>query len=166
LVAGTQLLGTGHARDIPGNTLAPGSYVLRVVGTDGIDSTEATKNIEVSADPTNLPPVIGAISPPNNTDLGYADINMSDGWYKAVTLSVTATDPDGPALPNSAFTWTTKYTEPNTGTTKTVTLGSGKSLNTHLIGLCAVVDHLVTVTVTDGVNSVSKSVVLRVQLLC
>jgi len=62
--AGTQLLGTGHARDIPGNTLAPGSYVLRVVGTDGIDSTEATKNIEVSAIPPIFPPSLARSARP------------------------------------------------------------------------------------------------------
>jgi hypothetical protein len=164
--AGSTPLGSGYAVDVPGNTLVPGTYVLKLHGTDGVHTADATRSIVVLPDPVNLPPNIGVITPATGTDLGYADQQFSTGWYKAVTLSASATDPDGPVLPSSAFTWSTKYTDPSTGVVKTETLGTGKTLSTKLIGLCFSVQHLVTLTVTDGVNQSTKSVVYTVHLLC
>jgi subtilisin family serine protease len=164
--AGTTPLGSGYALDVPGNTLVPGTYVLELHGTDGVHGVDATRSITVLPNPVNLPPNIGVITPATGTDLGYADMDLGNGWYKAVTLSATALDPDGPTPPDSAFTWKTTYTNPSTGAVTTTALGTGKTLNTQLIGLCFAVQHQVTLTVTDGVNQSTKSVLLTVHLLC
>jgi hypothetical protein len=140
--------------------------VITFHGTDRVSAADATRIIQILPDPVNLPPNIGAISPANGTDLGYADVQVSGMWTKAVLLSATATDPEGTPLPDSAFTWTTKYTDPSSGVTTTQTLGTGKNLSTHLVGLCFSVQHLVALTVSDGVNQSSKSAVYTVHLLC
>ncbi len=164
--AGATFLGNGAAVDVPPNTFSVGTHVLMFLGNDGATTANATRSIQILPNPVNLPPNIGAITPANGTNLGYADVQVAGEWTKAVVLSATTTDPEGTLLPDSAFTWKTTYTDPNTGVSTTKTLGTGKTLSTHLVGLCFSVQHVVTLTVTDGVNQSQKSVIYTVELLC
>jgi serine protease len=164
--SGSTLLGTGYSVDVPPNTFVPGTYTIQFQGTDGVSTADATRSIQILPNPVNLPPSIGTITPGTGTDLGYADVMVGGEWTKAVVLSANATDPEGLTLADSAYTWKTTYTDPNTGVSTEKTLGTGKTLSTHLVGLCFAVQHVVTLTVTDGVNQSQKSAVYVVHLLC
>jgi hypothetical protein len=172
---GTTTLGSGHALDVPGGTVSPGSYRLRFRGSDGTLSAEMVRDLDILPGPANLLPSIGELTPANGTDLGYTDLEVDELWYKQVTLRASATDPDGPPIIDSAFTWTTTYRHPDTGVILTEELGTGQTLNTKLIGLCGAVQHRVTLTVANGalcgpaepscIES-KKSVLYTVRLLC
>lgn len=163
LLNGTPL-GTGHARDIAPSSLSVGYHTLTFRVSDGTHTHDASRVVQVLSNPANLPPVIGVISPASGTNLGYADVLLGGKWVKQVNLSTTATDPDGPVLPDSAFTWKTTYSDG--GSPVTLNLGTGKSILANLPGVCNSVQHLVTVTVTDGTTPVNKSVTYVVHTLC
>jgi hypothetical protein len=154
----------GHAKDIAPNTLSLGAHTIKFTGNDGELSASKQISINILPNPVNLPPNITSMTPASGTDVGYADVSVGGKWVKQVTLTAAATDPDGPVLPNSAYTWKTSYT--NGTTTLTQTLGTGKSITADLAGLCNQATHTVTVTVTDGVNNVTKSATYYVSLLC
>ena len=159
------LLGSGHARDIAPGSLSLGSHTLKFVANDGSLTSEATRTIQILPNPVNLPPNITSLTPPTGTDLGYADVNLGGSWVKQVVLKAVATDPDGPTLPNSAYSWSTTYT--HMGTTTTTPLGTGSTITANLAGVCNTVQHTVTVTVTDSGNAkASKSAVYTVHLFC
>ncbi len=155
---------TGHTKDIAPNSLSLGAHTIKFTGNDGEISASKQISINILPNPTNLPPNITSMTPVSGTDVGYADVSVGGKWVKQVTLTASATDPDGPALPNSAYTWKTTYT--NGSQTLSETLGTGKSITANLAGLCNQATHTVTVTVTDGTNSVSKSATYYVSLLC
>lgn len=162
LMDGT-LLGTGHARDIAPGTLTVGAHTLKFVGSDGEFSAEKQVSLTILADPANLPPNITSITPATGTDLGYADVDVGGKWVKQVVLKAVATD-DGGVLPDSAYKWSTVYT--NGSTTLSQSLGTGKTITANMAGLCNQAKHTVTLTVTDGTNTSSKTVIYYVSLLC
>ncbi len=156
--------GTGHAKDIAPNSLSVGAHTIKFTGNDGELSHSNQISINVLSNPTNLPPNITSMLPATGTNFGHADKQIGGKWVKQVNLTAAATDPDGPALPNSAYTWQTKYF--NGTSTVTENLGTGKSITANLAGICNQVTHTVTVSVTDGTNVSKKSATYYVKLFC
>jgi serine protease len=163
--------GSGYALTVPANALSEGTHLVTFSGSDGELSDSTSINVVVLAPAADPPPAIASLSPPDGTDLGWAETLIGGNWYAPVTLSAVIGN-DSPI--NSAdIVWTTTYTEPNTGDVINETLGTGATLATNLIGLCNTIDHVVKVTVIERDDSgavlhtvVGPPIRIRVRLFC
>jgi hypothetical protein len=93
------------------STASLGSHIVRFRGADGSLAHEDTITITILADPPNLPPSVSITQP--TTSGGKADIWADDGvdgggWYKEVTLSASATDPEDGVLGATGRRWVVK----------------------------------------------------------
>ncbi|MDH5301361.1 MAG: S8 family serine peptidase [Gammaproteobacteria bacterium] len=165
-------LGNGHSVDVPANTLAPGNYALRLVGSDGYQSHEARRAITILPNATTSPPAIGAITPASGTT--HIANNYADGNYVLLTLSTDNIFAGTVAgipyfLPDGAFSWSTTYNGITAYSQFTEHLGTGRVLNNAKLkhnGTCGLVEHKVKLTVTKNGVSNSKTVVYYVDNLC
>jgi len=82
-----------------------GPYVLEFDGTDGVANVSDTVNINIKADPADLPPNVEIITPADGTSV-IADKQRADGtWYKSFALTWSAIDPEDGVLPFSSLVW-------------------------------------------------------------
>lgn len=110
------------------------------------------------------PPVVTITNPSSDVDLVYdgyeAGPNM---WFKDLTLTGTAVDPEDGNLTGAALVWTT-----DRSAIQTPLLGTGTSLPVRLYSnVCEGVTHTITLTATDSAGNVRSAVVrIRIWTLC
>lgn len=159
----TVLLGMGHAQTIPAGSLTLGAHTIRFEGTDGSASDSDSVSITINANPVDLPPDAVNITAPTNGTTFNADMNDGTSWYKQVTLTGNASDPEDGTLSGTSLVWTTRI---DGGAP--VTLGTGTSLSVKLRApACFGNPHQITLTATDSAaNSSTTSVGVSVSQLC
>ncbi|MCA9836928.1 MAG: S8 family serine peptidase [Trueperaceae bacterium] len=164
-VATNGIIGTGkNIRP----SLPAGTYTVEVrVFNDAALTDRKTIVVE---DCTGSPPSSVAITSPV-ADIGINDPNFAyDGydstkamWYKDVTLTGNAQDPDDGSLTGSALSWSTDRSD-----LQTALLGTGSSLTVRLYSDdCFGSTHVITLRATDSDgNSIITTRIIRIWTLC
>jgi hypothetical protein len=111
--------------------------------------------LTASPTPVNQPPTAFIDAPANNTEYMFTDGSDLNGYYKNVTLTGHATDPEQGTLSGSALVWTDSV---NGGAP--VTLGTGGSLPVKLYTqLNQFYTHAITLTATDDHGAASTATI-------
>ena len=95
----------GYVARVPTSTLARGTHVIVLRGSDGALTGEARVTVRVVPNPTGIPSI--TIVQPAALEPIHATHSDSTGrWYADVTLRADASDPeDGTPLGEDRFTW-------------------------------------------------------------
>lgn len=149
---------------------APGSYTISVQATDDapapytLSSTDSRTLTVVNC--TNNPPTANITNPSSdlNVDFNGTDAN---GQYFQITLQASASDPEGDPL---TLQWFTNLgdVQPGPPASGDQLLGTGSSVTVRLYTNCSVVsaNHIITLRVFDGVNTIFRTRQIRVNTLC
>ncbi|MBW6457326.1 MAG: hypothetical protein K0A98_15700 [Trueperaceae bacterium] len=159
-----------------GSTFATGKTVTRSFPSTGAYQVVAKATDELglwAEDWVNIgievcagqPPVVTITQPSGDVDLVYDGYEAGPNlWYKDVTLTGTAVDPEDGNLTGSALVWTTDLT-----TIQPAILGTGTGVDVRLYSndVCEGVTHTITLTATDSAGNVRSAVVrIRIWTLC
>lgn len=156
------IAGTGNSITIPGGTFSLGSHSITLVADDGIDTDTDEISVNIVTDPLDLPPDSVNITSPANGASFLAD-QFDTGWYKELTLSGNAHDPEDGTLTGASLVWTTRI---NGGAPQT--LGTGTSPGVKLYAVeCFGNSHEITLTATDSAsNTTTDTITVNVSQLC
>lgn len=163
---GTSTLGTG--RSLTHTFASAATNTLQVTATDGSGGA-GTDQITMTIDPcTTQPPVLTTSWPAGDaTPLLDEDAHFeTDGYdaakqmfYKDLTLSVTANDPEDGPLTGSSVVWTTDRTS-----IQPASLGTGTTVSIRLYSPdCFGALHTITVKATDS-DGMSRSATWLVRI--
>jgi serine protease len=145
---------TGHNPTVnTGAAIGPHTVTLRGCDTFNVCATD-TVPILIQANPSNQPPTVHITNPTNGSILW---VNGSDasGWYHEITLTGTATDPEGGPLTR---VWLDNNVQIATTASPTVRLRGGCE-GGHA--------HRITLRVTDSAgNTRQDEVDVTVSLIC
>ena len=144
---------------------APGAHVATVTATDGTGlSTTQTVNYTVQ---TPGGPTV-AITAPDDNQTYFAEGDETNGEYKDLALTATASDPTGAPL---TFSWTDTITEFDQSQGKVVVTGPftvsdqlSPTLRLHVTGHnCGLATHDLTLTVSNGTQTATAATTQKVK---
>lgn len=156
-------LGNGHTQSIPSGSLGLGAHTIRFDGTDGSLTDSESVSITINENPPDLPPNVVNITAPTNGAFYNVDAEDGNGYYKQVTLTGNASDPEDGTLTGTSLVWTTRI---DGGAAEV--LGTGTSLSVRLYAPnCFGNSHQITLTAIDSAtNESTASVTVTTSLLC
>jgi serine protease len=166
------LVGTG---DDLARTLPIGNYTVTARATDEQGASDMKSVALAVRSCVNNPPVVTITNPLDAPGTG-PDVDMypltsdANGYYYAVTLQASVTDPEDGPLTGASLVWTTSAgaAQPS----RSALLGTGATLAVKLYTSCAqpwagTVDHLITLTATDSGGVMRTATrLLRIKALC
>jgi hypothetical protein len=131
--------------------LPVGTHTIRLRGTDGIETAEASVRVNVTPCGANCPPSVMITSPANGTKY-FAN----DEGYHDVAFSTTASDPEGEAL---TYAWRDSVRGELAQTLPTTAADPTLRLSLDGGDPCTNTPHDVTVTVTDPAGGTATDTV-------
>ncbi len=155
----------GHAASAALSGASPGMHTITFRGNDGELTGEASVTIELTADPSDLPPNVVITAPRHLASFNADTFDAARGqWFALVTLTGSAIDPEDGLLPDAQISWTDRVNDAvgstplGSGSTVTVRLYAPNvsEANTHEIRMTAydsagnIRSDTITITVSDS----------------
>ena len=165
--AGPEFLGTGHELDVVPADLGEGTWTVRAIANDRVDTASDTVEVEVLPEPDVPLPIVSITSPEDGSLHWYE--GMEQGvFYADVEFVAQAVESasDGSSLSGTQLRWSSTYQwlqDPRyEEQTEDHGTGNPKVIRITTPGSCTgSTDHYVTVTATNSAGA-ERSATIRV----